>query len=88
MVDGKLDVCFFADASVLNRSRLFLGALRGTHLSRPEVFAAAARQLSLSFDEPPAMEIDGELRIARERTVEITCVRGALSVIGAPGAVV
>jgi diacylglycerol kinase (ATP) len=87
VLDGKLDVCFFADASVMNRSRLFLGALRGTHLSRPEVFAAAAQQLSLSFDEPPAMEIDGELIIARQRTVEITCVRGALSVVAAPNAV-
>jgi diacylglycerol kinase (ATP) len=87
VLDGKLDVCFFANAGVINRLRLFLGALRGTHLSRPEVFAAAAQQLSLSFDEPPAMEIDGELRIARERTVEISCVRGALSVIGAPNAV-
>jgi diacylglycerol kinase (ATP) len=86
VLDGRLDVCFFADTNVVSRVRLFLGALRGTHLTRPEVFSATTERLALSFDAPPAMEIDGELRIARGKTVEISCVRGALSVIAAPNA--
>lgn len=86
VTDGKLDICFFADSSVLTRARLFAGALRGTHLDRPEVFAAATTRVSLSFESPPAMEMDGELRVARGRTVELQCAPRALRVIAAPGA--
>jgi diacylglycerol kinase (ATP) len=86
VVDGKLDVCFFADGNVLSRVRLFLGALRGTHLTRREVFAATTQRLSLSFERAPMMEMDGELRFARGKTVSLECVPRALSVIAAPGA--
>jgi hypothetical protein len=34
------------------------------------------------------MEVDGELRVARSRTVELRCVPRALSVVAAPGALV
>jgi diacylglycerol kinase (ATP) len=84
--DGKLDVCFFDDSGVLTRLRLFLGAMRGTHLRRSEVHSAQARQLSLTFESAPQMEIDGELRKAGGQTVEIECLPNALSVIAAPDA--
>lgn len=86
VLDGKLDVCLFADGSVVTRARLFIGALRGTHLDNPNVFAAATRQLALSFERAPAMEMDGELRTATSRSVEISCAPRALFVIAAPGA--
>ena len=86
VLDGKLDVCFFSDSKVITRARLFAGALHGTHLERPEVFAAPARRLSLSFESAPAMEMDGELRVARGRTVDVECLPRALRVIAAPGA--
>jgi YegS/Rv2252/BmrU family lipid kinase len=88
VLDGKLDVCFFADSSVVTRARLFLGALRGTHLERPQVFAAATPQLTLSFERSATMEMDGELRVASASRVDISCVPRALSVIAAPGGLV
>jgi len=85
VLDGKLDLCFFSDTGVLTRARLFAGALRGTHLEMPQVFAAATPRVSLSFDSAPAMEMDGELRIARGATVELECIPRALRVLAAPG---
>ncbi|MFL5465191.1 MAG: diacylglycerol/lipid kinase family protein [Gemmatimonadaceae bacterium] len=85
-VDGKLDVCFFSDSSVLQRVRLFAGALRGTHLGMDSVRSLSVEQLALSFPASPFMEIDGELRIAADKEVELKCLPGALRVVAAPGA--
>lgn len=86
VTDGKLDACFIADTNPINRMRLFAAALRGRHLGMAGVAAAAVTRLLLSFDSPPAMEMDGELRTARGKTVELACVPRALSVVAAPGA--
>jgi YegS/Rv2252/BmrU family lipid kinase len=88
VLDGKLDVCFVADANVVNRARLFLAAMKGRHIGMAGVSAAAMQRLELSFDFNPRMEVDGELRIATSRTVELKCVPRALAVIAAPGALV
>jgi YegS/Rv2252/BmrU family lipid kinase len=85
VVDGNLDACFFSDSNVLERIRLFVGAMRGKHLGMPSVSAEPVRQLTLSFDSAQPMEMDGELRIARSRIVELRCVPRALAVIAAPG---
>lgn len=87
VTDGKLDVCFINDSGVLQRVRLFAGALRGRHLGMPSVTSGSVQELKLSFDAPPAMEIDGELRRARSAVVQLKCVPRALSVIAAPGAI-
>jgi len=86
VLDGKLDACFFGDSSVVQRARLFAGALRGKHLGMRGVSSASVQQLSLTFTTPPSMEIDGELRTARSSTVRLECVPRALSVLAAPGA--
>jgi diacylglycerol kinase (ATP) len=86
VVDGKLDACFFSDSSVVERAKLFVGALRGTHLGMRAVSSASVEELKLSFARPPSMEMDGELRTARSATVELKCVPRALSVVAAPGA--
>ena len=86
VLDGKLDACFFGDSNVAERVKLFVGAMRGTHLGMRSVSAASVQQLSLTFASNPLMEIDGELRRATSPTVELTCVPRALSVIAAPGA--
>ncbi|MDP9205838.1 MAG: diacylglycerol kinase family lipid kinase [Gemmatimonadota bacterium] len=86
VLDGKLDVCFFSDSNVLERARLFLGALRGTHLAMRAVSSASVQELVLTFAEPPSMEIDGELRTAKSTTVKLKCVPRALEVVAAPGA--
>jgi diacylglycerol kinase (ATP) len=86
LVDGKLDVCVFRDSNLIERVRLFVGALRGTHLEMPSVESARVQRLTLSFRTNPSMEMDGELRVARSTSVELRCIPGALSVIAAPGA--
>jgi len=86
VLDGKLDACLFRDSSVFERLRLFIGAMRGNHLGMPPVTAASIEQLTLSFETSPSMEIDGELRTARSRIVELKCLPRALSVVAAPGA--
>lgn len=85
VVDGKLDACFFSDSNVLERARIFVGAMRGTHLGMRSVSHASVSKLSLTFEKAPSMEMDGELRIARSSTVEIECLPRALSVVAAPG---
>lgn len=86
--DGKLDACFFGDSNVLERARLFIGALRGTHLHMRGVSSANVQDLSLTFPAAPSMEVDGELRTARSTTVKLRCVPLALSVLAAPRALV
>ena len=86
VLDGKLDVCFFRDAGVVERARLFAGAMRGTHLGMRAVSSAKLESIVLTFETNPAIEMDGELRSAKSRSVEVTCVPNALSVLAAPGA--
>lgn len=88
VLDGRLDACFFSDSNVVERVRLFVGAMRGTHIGMPSVTAASVQHLALTFASSPWMEMDGELRRARSRTVELTCVPRALLVVAAPGALV
>ena len=88
VLDGKLDACFFSDSNVVERVKLFVGAMRGTHIGMPSVSTASVQQLALTFPSSPLMEIDGELRVARTRTVELQCMPRALSVLAAPGALV
>jgi YegS/Rv2252/BmrU family lipid kinase len=88
LLDGKLDACFFGDSNVVERVKLFFGAMRGTHIGMPSVSTASVQQLALTFPSNPLMEIDGELRVARSRTVELQCMPRALSVLAAPGALV
>lgn len=88
VIDGKLDACFFNDSNVVERVRLFLGAMRGKHVGMRSVTTASVQQLTLTFASNPSMEMDGELRRARSATVELRCVPRALSVVAAPGAIV
>lgn len=88
VLDGKLDACFFSNANIFERVKLFAGALHGTHLGMPSVSTASVRELALTFANNPLMEIDGELRSARSKTVELKCIPRTLSVVAAPGALV
>ena len=88
VIDGELDVGFFSDSNIIERVRIFAGAFRGTHLGLPSVKTVKVQTMTLGFREPPAMEIDGELRHATSSTVKIECIPRALSVIAAPRALV
>lgn len=85
VLDGELDVGFFGDCDLIDRVRLFSGALRGTHLGLTSVKTQRVRKMTLRFPAPPMMELDGELRQALSSTVQIECVPRALNVIAAPG---
>jgi diacylglycerol kinase (ATP) len=84
--DGLLDVGLFSDAGVVERVRIFAGAFRGTHQKLASVETHHLSTVELTFDEPPMMEVDGELRRARSTTVKIECAPRRLNVIAAPGA--
>jgi YegS/Rv2252/BmrU family lipid kinase len=86
VLDGKLDACFLGDSNVAQRVRLFLGAMRGTHIGMKSVSAIGVNELTLTFPASPLMEIDGELRQARSQTVNVKCIPRALAVVAAPGA--
>jgi diacylglycerol kinase (ATP) len=88
VLDGKLDACFVSDSNVLERAKVFAGALRGTHVGMPSVSMASVQQLTLTFPSNPLMEVDGELRRAQSQSVALKCIPRALSVIAAPGALV
>jgi YegS/Rv2252/BmrU family lipid kinase len=83
--DGLLDVHTFRDARAWRRLKIFVSTIRGTHPRLDEVTSERRSSLSLAFDSPPRMEIDGELRQATASSVYIECVPGALSVVAAPG---
>lgn len=87
VIDGALDVCLIKNSGLLARLRLFAGALRGRHLGLSSVSSGNVKELTLTFAEPPAIELDGELRVARSNVVQLRCVPRALSVIAAPGAI-
>src|ERR1700681_533199 len=61
VIDGKLDACFLGDSNVVQRVRLFLGAMRGTHIGMTSVSAVGVDKLTLAFPASPLMEVDGEL---------------------------
>ncbi|HUO52517.1 MAG TPA: diacylglycerol kinase family protein [Gemmatimonadaceae bacterium] len=81
LADGKLDAIAILDASPLQRARLFGAVGKGTHIGHPSVVATASARYTLTFDEPPAFETDGEYNRARSNVVEVACVPGALRVV-------
>lgn len=85
VTDGKLDLCVIRDVNVMGRARLFARAFRGTHVNLPSVDTIRITRIVLEFQDPPLMEIDGELHRASSQTVAVECLPRALSVIAAPG---
>ncbi len=88
VLDGNLDVCFVRDANVVERVRLFAGAMRGAHLGMRAVSSAKVQRLTLTFGAKAPVEMDGELRMTESTSVEVSAVPRALSVLAAPGALV
>ena len=82
--DGLLDAVAIADSSPLGRARLFMNALRGSHVRLPVVEMRQARAFSLRFRSPPAYEVDGEFRTASGSALNIECLPGALRIASQP----
>lgn len=81
--DGRLDAVLFNEFGRMDRIPLLLRALRGSHLSHPQVHHAAVQRLILECRERPWFELDGELHRATEARLEISVVPGALRVLDA-----
>jgi diacylglycerol kinase (ATP) len=81
VTDGLLDAIAIRDAPPFGRLRLFLAALRGTHVGKPEVVAEQVPSLRLRFRTAPAYEADGEYHRAAAAELEVTCVPRALRVV-------
>jgi diacylglycerol kinase (ATP) len=81
LTDGRLDAISVHDASPLRRMKLFRAATRGTHVREAEVVCEQASAFTLTFDQPPAYETDGEYVRASSAELEVTCVPGALRLV-------
>jgi len=78
---GVLHVVSISDASTARRLLLFARAIRGAHLSLPEVTNTTATDYRVHFEAPPSFEADGELHRARGAIVDVRVQPGALRVI-------
>ncbi|MDZ7781228.1 MAG: diacylglycerol kinase family protein [Gemmatimonadota bacterium] len=79
--DGKLHGCRIVDAGPLERLRLFNRAGKGRHLGSEGVEVLDDDRFTVTFASPPRFEMDGEVRVAAESTLEVTIMPGALPVI-------
>lgn len=83
--DGLVDLITIGRIPGLRRRiPLLLRALRGTHVRDAELRISRHAAFAMHFREPPLFEVDGELRQARDRRVEVAVHRHALRVVAAP----
>lgn len=83
--DGKLHACRIDDAPPPTRLALFNLAERGRHVSSERVEIVDDASFRLRFPAPPRFEMDGDVRLARDETLEVRVLPLALQVV-APGA--
>lgn len=86
VTDGLIDAIAIGNMSVPARLPLFAAVVRGTHLAHPLVQRVRIATADLTFEAPPAYDIDGEWRQAESANVRIRCVPGALRVLAGPAA--
>lgn len=79
--DGLLHACHILDARPLARLRLFNLAEKGRHVDAEEVRLTSDRSFTLLFDRPPRFEMDGDVRQAAEREMEVEVRAAALTVL-------
>jgi len=79
--DGRLHACMIGDAPPLARLRLFNLAERGRHVNSERVEILDDASFRLRFAEPPRFEIDGDVRLASDKTIDVRVIPGALNVL-------
>jgi diacylglycerol kinase (ATP) len=79
--DGRLDLVSFGDGWLVRRLALLARVRAGRHLACREVTVERAASFRLSFDAPPAYEVDGEVRRAASAELEVVTRVGALEVL-------
>ncbi len=82
--DGLLDAVSVHDVTLIRRMGMLASVARGSHLARPECMLRRAEWFSLSFDQAPAYQVDGELRRAMSSSVRVSSCPAALRVVSAP----
>jgi diacylglycerol kinase (ATP) len=78
--DGQLDFLTVRDGNVIRRAALFARVRFGTHAAEPEVALRRVREVRIQFQDPPLMDVDGELVRAGAAELDITCMPRALRV--------
>jgi diacylglycerol kinase (ATP) len=79
--DGLLDAISVLDLPANKRLSMLSAAIKGKHEGRPEVITRRADMFTVSFDEAPWYETDGELHRAQSSTLRIISCAAALRVV-------
>ncbi|MDH3271295.1 MAG: diacylglycerol kinase family lipid kinase [Gemmatimonadota bacterium] len=79
--DGRLHACMIGDAPPLTRLKLFNLAERGRHVRSERVEILDDSGFTLTFDEPPRFEMDGDVRRSATKQIEVRSLPGALRVV-------
>ncbi len=79
--DGLLEIIAIHDATSWQRIRLFASVIQGAHLGLSGVSSQSVTQMTLRFRQPPAYEIDGELRRAAGAELSIEVLPRVLRVV-------
>jgi diacylglycerol kinase (ATP) len=79
--DGMLDAISILDLPANKRLSMLSAAIKGKHEGRPEVITRRADMFTVSFDEAPWYETDGELHRAQSSTLRIISCAAALRVV-------
>jgi diacylglycerol kinase (ATP) len=75
--DGLLDLCHARQLSTMRVLQVLPRALKGSHLSAPEVTYAQAAHFDVALDFPLPVHVDGEILSDRARRIVVTCMPGA-----------
>jgi YegS/Rv2252/BmrU family lipid kinase len=80
--DGQLDVCMIREVGILTFLRYVPKVIRGTHVGLPPVEVFQAERVEVqSFEGPPIVHLDGELRSSDEETLVVEILPGILPVL-------
>lgn len=82
--DGLLDAVSVHDVTLIRRMGMLASVARGSHLAQTECMLRRAKWFSLSFDQAPAYQVDGELRRAASSSLSVSSCPAALRVVSAP----
>jgi len=80
--DGVLDLCIIGNTSLAEAIVLLARVYAGTHITRPKVRMAKARDFVIEQEGTLPMQLDGEP--AHAERIEVRCLPGALSVVTPP----
>lgn len=81
--DGQLDLVHIADAPIVRRVKLLTDVARGAHARDPLTTTARNQSFTLSFDQPPWFQADGELVHASSSELAVSALPRAVNLVSA-----